>query len=184
MGVGSLWSTGWAAWVLAGGVCLTMSGTAIPIVLLRLLWPHLRYKGLSVALVLLGGAWAWHGALWERLEVWRGWAFSWSGIGFSAFPSGFQDDTALGKALEWRDAHNVWLEWIGRFGLPGALVLVGVVAWLWRQRWRDPWTLALVLWVACWQSLEQFPVLVMPLCVWWVGLTQRRLDAVDSLHQG
>ena len=176
LGIACLWSTGWRAWVLGLAAGLTGSGTVVPVVLLKLWWPVRRHLvgWLAAAGVLVVGARfapAWMLALSERAEVWRTWPLTVWGVGFKAFPVGFQDDTPVGRAMEWRDAHNVLLDWVGRFGLPGLLVLLAVGWWVLRRK-PDPWTLGFFAWVACWQSLEQFPVLVILFLVWLIGLSE------------
>ena len=176
VGLAALWATGWAAWVFSAVGCLTGSGTVVPIVLLRRWWPYRTSRarwmigfglvGASVALVP-----RWSLALTERWEAWTTWPMSWWGHGLRPFPGGFQDDTPFGWAMHWKDFHNVALDWVGRFGLPGFLVLLGMGWWVWRRK-PDPWTLAFVLWVGCWQSLEQFPVLVIPFLVWLIELSE------------
>lgn len=176
IGLAALWSTGWSSWVLSGVACLTGSGTVVPVIVLAKWWPY-RTRPIGWIVGLVGiVAYArlsqrWLFALSERAEVWTAWPLSWWGLGFRAFPGGFQDDTAFGREMGWRDAHNVLLDWVGRFGLPGFLVLVALIWWIWRRK-QEPWTLVFLGWVACWQSLEQFPVLVIPLLVWLIGLCE------------
>lgn len=180
IGLGSLWATGWQAWALGLATVCTGSGTAIPIVLLRLVWPW-RWRAGSIGLMAIGavavaGSVLWRTAWLSRWAVWQDWHPTWCGVGFHTFPGGFFDATPLGVALGWRDYHNVLLDTVTRFGLPGALVVGGLVAWVGLasargEAWRR-WTFAFALWVGGWQSLEPFPVLVTLLLVWWVGLLE------------
>lgn len=196
MGVGSLWSRGWQAWGLGVATCLMGSGTAIPVVVAKLGWSvrHRlpRWVLITAAILLVGvGAWRWHAAFALRWLIWQDWPCwrnaipcDWLGVGFNAFPGGFADDTPFGKLMMWRDYHNVALDWVGRFGVLGLLVLSGLVVWGWRRsrgkgEWR--WMGAFAAWVACWQSLEQFPVLSIPMLVWWVGLVQQAQRGDDAV---
>ena len=179
-GLACLWSPGWTAWVLGIVACLTGSGTVMPVVVLRQWWPY-RKKAwgwlAGLGLVAVGARFTpWHLALTERLDTWQTWWWSMSGEGFRVFPwrGAFADDTVFGRAMAWRDSHNVWLDWTGRFGLPGLVVLGVLLVWLWHRSKTDAqrWTLLFALWVSCWQSFEQFPVLVIPLLVWLIELSE------------
>ena len=193
MALGSLWSTNWSAGVLAGCSLWADSATAAPIACLRLVSPALRGSVWRMGVLSLG-AWAglaWFPRLAMRWDIWHDWRLSLWGVGFSRFPGGFQDDTVLGRALGWRDYHNVYLDVLGRFGVAGIVGLGLLGWWLWTRsaaepRWR--WTLAFAAWVGCWQSLEQFPVLIVLILVWWIGVEQDtqhnggRSDALDSVQ--
>lgn len=184
---GALWATGWQGWALTVATVLTGSGTAIPIVLVARVWPWLWQLGIVGLMTLgscavLGIGWLWRTAWLARWEVWQAWRPTWWGLGFTTFPGGFADATTLGQALGWRDYHNVWMDWLTRFGVPGALVMAGLTVWMWQARARGHrWMLVFAGWVACWQSLEQFPVLIVPLLVWWMSLLQGGDRAVPAL---
>ena len=183
VGLGSFWSSGWRAWALGVATCLTGSGTAIPLVVLRLLWPWRWLRWGMLLLLPIGLWWGWRDAFLERWAIWSGMPWMWWGRGFRAFPGGFQDDTLIGRAMQWRDTHNVYLDWVGRFGLPGIVVLGGVLWWCWKQSRtvEQRWLLAFSCWVACWQSLEQFPVLMIPVMVWWISVSQSA-GGVHAVH--
>ena len=173
----AFWSQGWWRLGAALATCLTRSGTAILPAVLLLIWPWCRTKRLRVLaclLALLGGWRIWQSSGLYRFTMWRHWPLTLWGHGFTAPTMGFQDDSRLGMMWGWRDAHNTYLDWIGRFGLVGGVVLAGVLWWSWqhsrtgaaRARW------GLMVWCGLWQSVEQFPLLVIPLLVWLADLTQ------------
>lgn len=184
-----LWSRGWRAWLWGGLTLLTGSGTVIPVVAARLAWVS-RWRLPRWGLWCLGmlglivSAWLWRDAWLMRAQVWREVAWSWWGLGFQAFPGGFGDDTAIGQAMRWRDYHNAYLDWIIRFGAPGAVGLAWLGWWLWQRSRHDEtcrWTLLLAGWVGLWQSVEQFPVLVILLLVWMIGLAQTAQKEPDAV---
>lgn len=183
----ALWSTGYLAWGLSIAACLTGSGTIVPVIAFRRWWPYRKEPlgwVVGIGLVSLGSKLSqkWLFALSERVEIWATWPLKLWGIGFRAFPGGFQDDTPIGHAMQWRDSHNVILDWVGRFGLPGLLVLLGLGIWIIRRK-PDVWTLIFMAWVSCFQSLEQFPVLAIPLLIWLISLAEGEEDAVDSVQE-
>ena len=187
MALGVLWSRGLLRWTLAIGVLLSGSGTAIGFVVVYLLFPWLWLLG-AVGLMFGGTLLVGIGATFResfllRWEFWKDVSFSLFGCGFAPFPSGWADDTQLGRLLMWRDYHNTFVDFIARFGLPGAVILAAAFAALWRvsKTGEQRWTLAFAVWVGCWQSVEQFPVLVVLILAWWVGLTGGR-NALDSIR--
>lgn len=179
-GIGCLWSSGWPAWGLGVATGLMGSATMLPVVVVKLAGTNRRVWDIVGLLGVIAVAWGPWPPLIQRLslrcELWRAWRGSWWGNGFHPFPSGFQDETAFGHAMRWRDYHNVYLDWLARFGILGAVVLAVAGWWLWRARRAVPsWLIGSVpafLWIAWWQSLEQFPVGIVLVIVWWCGVCQ------------
>lgn len=165
----SLWSTHWSALGFAVLACLTGSWTAAP-ALVRLVWTTGGITtSLLVSIPVLLGVFArlWWDKLTSRVEVWSsvfwlqaGWLTGW---GFLPFPLGFvsTDPTGAIGTLPSLYLNNTALDWVGRTGLVGAVLLGGWLWWVARRLtapWRV-WTALGVGWAMCWQSAEALPVL-------------------------
>ena len=180
----SLWTTGRLAWTFALLGSLTGSFVILP-AWGRLLWQS-RWRSASLLLFALASVLASVGLWWPRLLVrlplWQdailfrgGWLTGW---GFLPLPGGFAYDNGDGmhRARVLSDYHNALLDWLSRTGVLGWMLLVGTAVWVWRRRAhaQTRWTGALMLWVACWQSVEANTALGVLGLVWLVDLAQHK----------
>lgn len=191
LALASLWTAWPSSFGLLWGAWLTSSWVGWPVAAGRWVVAFIRrFQAIGLMTVAslgcLAAAWvakdirfAWVYEVGSRVALWRsaGWGLShWlRGWGFAPFPGGFQDSSPVGLALSWRFYHSTWLDWALRGGALGCFALALILAWICRRTrpggsWRR-WTVALAIWTASWQSLEQFPSLACLMLVWWIGLT-------------
>ena len=180
----SLWSPPRSALVLALLAAATGSFTST-IALVRVIC---RSRTIPFPLLLSAPVWlvavtpAWGPRFLSRWEVWTQMTWlqtSWlAGWGFLPFISGFvsADTTgAIGRLSSVQIfMNNTWLDWVGRTGLIGALLLAALAVWASRRLttpWRA-WTAAGLVWMGLWQSAEVYPVLSLLGVCSVIGLAQ------------
>lgn len=180
----SLWSAQWRAVVFALLACATGSWTGT-VAVVRLVWLSGTVPFPLVVVVpglLLGSLSLWLPKLVSRWEVWRqvywlkeGWLTGW---GFLPFPIGFvstDPSGSIGRATQVSIyLNNTFLDWVGRTGVIGAVLLGGLVWWA-VPRMTVPWRIWTVLglcWMGLWQSAEALPVLSLLGVCSVIGLAQ------------
>ena len=166
----SLWSPRRPAVIFTLLACLTGSWTAA-FAVLALAWRYGQVTLpllITVPVLLVVNSHLWWDKLAGRFDTWKrvywlhdGWLTGW---GFLPFPVGFitTDPTgAVGTGTQVSIyLNNTWLDWVGRTGAIGALLMAGLLWVASRQlttSWRV-WTFFGLLWVGCWQSAEVLPV--------------------------
>ena len=192
LGLASLWSSSWRAWVLAALSLLTgsVSGLVALLRLVPLRWRHpLTWVALG-GVVALSGRW-WGIRLTERWEVWTQavalipthWLTGW---GLQQLPVGFREalltETAGTRYSPILDLHNTWLDVAVRGGLMGLSCLGLVMGWAFRrsQETKTLWTWGFAAWVMTWQSVAAQPALLCLGIVWLMSLCEpRRVDVAE-----
>ena len=184
LGLASLWSAGWRAWVLTLGALATGSFTGGLIPLLRLSWTQLflprAWPLLVLGLCLTRRAWitalSTRWAVWAQTPTWidAHWLTGW---GLQQLPVGFQEFLQVGDRHFFspvQDLHNTWLDVLARGGLLGLTALLLVMGWAWYQSLRSHtlWTWSFAVWVMTWQSVGAQPALLCVGLVWLFSLCQ------------
>ena len=167
----SVWSTRWRAGLFAMLACLTGSWTG-GVALARCIWESGR---VTISLLVAVPVWLalghrfWWEKLASRVEVWSqmywlksAWIAGW---GFLPLPVGFVSTDPMGSIGTGTQVsiylNNTFLDWIGRTGVVGVGLLVGLFWWAGHRvtaPWRM-WTLLCLCWAGMWQSAEVLPVL-------------------------
>ena len=183
LGLCSLWSTGWQAWVWLALAGLTGSVIGVGPAVARLLWQARRdwriWAGVGNATALLLCGWLLiertaplrylTSRLLSRWEMWQGvWQQPWPPVGFGALRGpAFVEEAMVARLLNWQEYHSVVLESWARFG-PWALVLLGGLGvWAWRR--SGGWVSAWMAGAAVCQSVEAYPVLAWLLAMGLIG---------------
>ncbi|MCB1641052.1 MAG: O-antigen ligase family protein, partial [Xanthomonadales bacterium] len=147
--------------ILLLGLMLTRSRAGVGLALLAMVLSvgigmqvqrRIRLSGLMLAgtAIVLAAAWFGFDAISQRLEAdwladnrWRvsaaAWAlaadYGWLGSGAGSFPAAyaaFEPIDLVGDKII-NHAHNDWFEWLVELGLPVALLLLALLAWMWSR---------------------------------------------------